>query len=154
MTQPGPGYVSVGEVAPNLFVGAKPPEGPLLRQLGFTMLVLSAEEHQPSDSRFPGIRVLRPRLLDDGSETPEHVAQRACPYARTVYREWKRGGKILSTCQWGYNRSAIVIGLAMCMSGMSVDQVVARLRRARPEHKGFISLGTPEYRRALTLGCR
>jgi protein-tyrosine phosphatase len=153
MAQPGPGYVSVGEVFPNLFVGAKPPRGPILRQLGFTMLVLAADTNQPPDSEFPGIRVLRPRLLDDGSESPDHVAKRACPYARAVYAELRRGGKVLSTCEWGYNRSAIVAGLAMRMSGLTVDQVVARLRNGRPGHKGFIALGTPEYRRALTIGC-
>jgi protein-tyrosine phosphatase len=117
------------------------------------MLVLAADTNQPPDSEYPGVRVIRPRLLDDGSETPEHVAKRACPYARLVWAERRRGGKVLSTCEWGYNRSAIVAGLSMRMDGMSVDEVVRRLRRGRPGHQGFIALGTPEYRRALTIGC-
>jgi hypothetical protein len=151
--RPGSGYVSVSEVAPGLFVGAKPPPGPLLRQLGFTMLILAAEEHQPGQEQFPGVKILRPKLLDDGTETAQQVVARACPFARVVAGELARGGRVLSTCQWGYNRSAIVVGLALRMRGWSAGDVLARLRRSRPSYDGFKALGSPEYAKALELGC-
>lgn len=151
MPNPGRPYESVSQVATNLFVGAKPPTGDLLRRLGISMLVLAADEHQPASEKFPGVEVLRPRLLDDGSETAMHVAQRACPYARRVYLARRRGRKVLSTCQWGYNRSAIVAGLSMRMDGMSAEEVLRRLRSARPSAEGFKALGSPEYEKALFI---
>ncbi len=153
--QPGPGYVSVGQVVPGLFVGCKPPTGRHLAELGFVLLVLAAEEHQPSGDAFPGVRVIRPRLKDDGTESAEDVLRGACPAAREVAAALARGQKVLSTCQWGYNRSAVVAGLALRMRGWSAAEVMSALRRARPGHKGLVPLGSPEYRRAMEIGgCR
>ena len=143
----------MSEVYPNLFVGAKPPEGSLLRSLGFSLLVLAADEHQPRASQFPGVRVLRPRMLDDGTETPQDVIRKACPFAREVANAVRSGQKVLVTCQWGYNRSGITAALAMRKLGMSADAALKRLRSSRPAHDGFKALGTPEYRQALDLGC-
>ena len=143
----------MSEVIPNLFVGCKPPEGSLLRELGFHMLLLCADEHQPDASRFPGVQVLRPRMLDDGTESPSDVVRKACPYARQVAAALAGRKKVLVTCQWGYNRSGIVAALALRIRGMSADQVVKLLRSKRPAHDGFKALGTPEYRAALDVGC-
>jgi protein-tyrosine phosphatase len=154
MAKKAGGYVSVSEVVPNLFVGCKPPEGTLLRDLGFHMLLLCASEHQPDASRFPGVQVLRPRMLDDGTETPADVVRKACPYARAVASALSARKKVLVTCQWGYNRSGIVASLALRMRGMSADQILRLMRSKRPGYDGFQALGTPEYRAALDVGCR
>jgi hypothetical protein len=147
--KPGKSYVPVGEVVPNLFVGCKPPEGTALRDLGFSLLVLCAEEHQPSAGAFPGVEVLRPKLKDDGSESAAEVLRGALPHARAVASALARGKKVLVTCQWGYNRSGVVAGLALRMRGYSPTQVLAALRKARPAHQGLEALGSPEYREAM-----
>lgn len=144
--------MSVGEVTRGLFVGAEPPQGTTLENLGFTLLVLATKEHQPPDSAFPGVRVLRSRLKDDGSENAQDVLRGACPNARIVAAALRRGQKVLVTCHWGYNRSAVTAGLALRMLGWSPQDVLAALRRARPPSNGFEVLGSPEYRKAMILG--
>jgi hypothetical protein len=42
------------------------------------------------------------------------------------------GHRVLSHCGMGFNRSALVAGLALCRLGLSGREAVARLRQCRP----------------------
>ena len=44
----------------------------------------------------------------------------------------RSGHRVLSHCGMGFNRSALVAGMALCRLGMSGPEAVARLRSRRP----------------------
>lgn len=147
-------YKSVSRVTGNLFVGAEPPEGDTLRKLGFSMVVLSAQEHAPPRSRFPGVEVLYGGLRDDGTERSVDVLSRACPVAARVAAALRARRRVLVTCHWGYNRSAVIAGLALVRMGWAPQAALAQLRATRPAAQGFRALCSPEYERALLqAGC-
>ena len=80
------GYETLSEIAPGLFVGARPPNGAMLNRAGFFVVCLCAEEYQPPLSDFHG-QVLRVPMLDDEHREPPHVALRkACEPSLVVAR--------------------------------------------------------------------
>lgn len=114
-------------VTPRLWVGGKPPADRKLEK--FTLIALCAVEIQPRSPAFTG-RVIRPRL-DDHRLTPAETA-RALASGRIVARELARGGTCLVTCAMGWNRSALVAGIALLTATrMTADQVVHAIRKAR-----------------------
>jgi hypothetical protein len=125
-----------GEVTPiagNLWQGGPPPEGTALAEQGFDMLVLCAEEHQPSSSQFPGLTVVR-APNDDRPKGPPPTADEvliAHLAAKTVAKSLFKGRKVLVTCMQGRNRSGLVSGLAMVMLGESAAPVIQRIRERR-----------------------
>jgi hypothetical protein len=149
MSKPGAPYRSVSQVAPRLYMGAKPPNGDTLARLGFTMVVFCAEEHQPPDADFPGVRVVRVPLTE--SESVQGTLQRVGPVADVVAAEVRRGGQVLVTCRWGYNRSGVTTALALRRLQPSVPpgQIVARIRAVRPAYRGLHALGISNYVRAV-----
>lgn len=98
----------------------------------FSMIVLCAAEEQPQLPRFAG-KVLRPAFIDSSAERDADAIFRAAHQAsREVAREWINGGNILVTCQMGWNRSGLVVGLSMNrITAVSPDRIVAAIRRAR-----------------------
>lgn len=146
-------YTSVSEVCPGLFMGARPPKGEALRRLGFTMLVLCASEHQPRAENFPGVRVLFNPLTED--ENAATALRRVCPVAQACAAEIRRGGRVLITCSWGYNRSGITTALTLrkLYPRKTGEEVVAELRRIRPKFDGLHALGIPAYVEAVKQGC-
>ena len=137
------GYRTVSRVAPGLYQGAEPPHGCVLRDAGFTCLVLCAVENQPPDDAFPGVLVLRTHLRDDGSErSARAVLIRAVP---TATRLAQHRGRALVTCHWGFNRSGLVTCLALCQRGLSPEESIRAVRRAR----GALALSNPTYERAV-----
>lgn len=138
-----PGYRTVSRVAPGLYQGAEPPHGRVLRDAGFTCLVLCAVENQPPDDAFPGVLVLRARLKDDGSERSSRaVLVQALPPATRLAQH---RGRALVTCHWGLNRSGLVTCLALCQRGLSPDEAVRAVRKAR----GSLALSNSTYERAV-----
>jgi len=136
--------MSQSEVIPGLFVGSKPPPG---RHACVDVIVLTAVEHQPPANQFPGAEVIH-APIDDAPNRPmrEDEIVTATKAAGRVARRLRAGRRVLVTCAMGLNRSALVAALAMHeIYGMSADEIIARIRRAR----GSWALSNPNFERLL-----
>jgi len=138
--------VSTSEVAPGLYVGSKPPPG---RHEGVDVIVLAAMEYQPPAHLFPGIEVIHAPLDDaPGRRMREDEIAIATKAAKRVAQLLRSGRRVLSTCQLGLNRSSLVAALAMHdVYGMSANELVTRLRRAR----GAWALSNPNFEKLLRV---
>lgn len=115
-----------------LWQGARPPTGRALRELGIDTLVLCAEEIQPPDTAFPGVRVIR-APLDDTWDLPATQFCLALAAAERVARDLSAGRRVLVTCAMGLNRSGLVSSLALHrLTGRSGAECAALVRTARP----------------------
>jgi protein-tyrosine phosphatase len=134
------------EVAPGLFVGSKPPPG---KHEGVDAIVLAAMEYQPPAHLFPGAEVIHAPLDDaPGRRMREDEIVIAANAAKRVAKLLRQGRRVLSSCQMGLNRSSLVAALAMQeVYGMSADEIVARLRRAR----GRWALSNPNFEKLLRV---
>lgn len=125
-----PSDLDAVEIAPGLWQGSAPTAGPSVRKAGFDALVLAAQEYQPPDARFPGVVVLRLPIDDAPLQHPDWV--RAIQIATSVSEIRARGGRVLSTCQMGLNRSGLVSALSlMILDGMNAPTAIARVRGRR-----------------------
>ena len=100
-------------IAPGLWQGAKPPLGDAVRLAGVRVLVLCAQEYQPSRNDFPGVRVIR--APNDDADRPPSVEEMtvALDAAGVVAQYVRNGARVLVTCQQGRNRSGLVTALAL-----------------------------------------
>ena len=136
----------VSEVIRGLYVGSKPPPG---KHDGVDAIVLAAMEYQPPAHLFPGTEVIHAPLDDaPGRHMREDEIEIATKAADRVARLLRSGRRVLSTCQMGLNRSSLVAALAMHdVYGMSADEIVAKLRRAR----GAWALSNPNFEKLLRV---
>lgn len=126
------------EIAPNLWQGGFPLEPGRLRQAGFNVLVLCAEELQPEpvDDHLErlGLIVIHAPMNDvemDGEELKKtfNIASKA---AHEVVEHLKAGRKVLVTCIAGRNRSGFVSALSLILHhGMSGKDAAERVRKMR-----------------------
>lgn len=134
----------MSEVAPGLYVGSKPPPG---RHEGVDTIVLAAMEYQPPAHLFPGTEVIHAPLDDaPGRHMHEDEIAISTKTAARVARRLRAGRRVLCSCQMGLNRSSLIAALAMSdVYGMSADEIVARIRRAR----GTWALSNPNFEKLL-----
>lgn len=115
-------------VAPRLWQGAAPDPTKVYPE--FDVIILAAHEFQPRMPRFRGTLIRAP--FDDTQRptaTERRIAIRA---AREVAKRLRKHERVLVTCQMGWNRSGLVVGLALRMvSRLSGDEIVERIRKAR-----------------------
>ncbi len=125
-------------IAPRLWQGADPPQGPWLHELGVNVLVLCAAESQPSAHRFPGIKVIY-APMHDSAHVPADVAG---PAAERVARYVRRGKRVLVCCAMGWNRSGLVTALALwILTGVSGAECVKQVQSRREN-----ALGNEQFR--------
>ena len=136
----------VSKVIPGLYIGSKPSPG---RHDGVDVIVLAAMEYQPPAQLFPGIEVIHAPLDDaPGRHMREDEIVIATKAADRVARLLRAGRRVLSSCQMGLNRSSLVAALAMHdVYGMSADEIVSRVRRAR----GRWALSNPHFEKLLRV---
>jgi len=136
--------VDASQVAPGLWVGARPPPGHY-RWLG--AIVLAAREWQPPSFVYPNVAVLHVPLADDPTRPmPSTQTASAISAARTVTRYLQSGRRVLVTCHLGLNRSSLIAGLAMRLAfGTKADDAIATIRQAR----GPLALRNPTFVRLL-----
>lgn len=54
--------------------------------------------------------------------------------ARFLHSEWKRGKRVLSRCQAGWNRSGLVMALVLIIEGYSAEAAINLIRVKRSKH--------------------
>lgn len=132
----------INRVTCRLYQGSVPPMGDELRRLGFNVLVLAAEEHQPSSKHFPGLQVIHAPMDDDairGLKPVERVIyQRA---AEEVVRQLRLGRRVLVTCYAGRNRSGLIVAQALKLLGVTPQASIMAVRQARGQN----ALSNPRF---------
>lgn len=128
-----------------LYQGSRPPQGSFLQRNGFRAVVLCAEEHQPPASLFPGVAVIHAPNDDDFERLPTRDELRlALGAARQLVPILAGGGRVLSTCFAGRNRSGLVSGLTLHLwLGCSGDQAIRMIKATRPRalsNPGFLTV--------------
>jgi protein-tyrosine phosphatase len=105
--------------------------------MGFTAVALCAVEHQPGVKRFPGLNVVVSVPLHDGGAMfppTEGELMAAMDASGIVSGVVADGGKVLVTCNMGYNRSGLVTALSLMrlQRSKSTDSIIADIRAVRP----------------------
>lgn len=122
------------EVFPRLWVGSVPPRGGVLATLGFTHVVLCAEDFQFPAGEYHGVRVVHCPYEDTENVMSGATLALVFATARAVSEAQRAGGTVLVTCAAGLNRSALVAALAMRMQGVEAWAAVERIRAHRYTH--------------------
>jgi hypothetical protein len=142
-------YGAPSEISPGHWQSGFPVDGDKLHRAGFDVLVLAANELQPSrpgsiehkvacavaeevvDFDFPGVEIITAPLDDSDGPTPEEAAI-ATAGAERVLDALSRNKRVLVSCQAGRNRSGLISALVLAgrygLSGKAAAQIV-RLRR-------------------------
>ncbi len=129
----------------NLYQGGKPPVGNALAKAGFQALVLAAEEVQPDGWQIPGVLILRIPMKDVPIKLSRAEMRRVRTISLAVLTLLRQNRKVLVTCQMGLNRSGLVVGESLILSGMSPLQAIGRIRQKR----GPLALSNPAFVHAL-----
>jgi protein-tyrosine phosphatase len=125
-----------------LYQGAVPPLGGFLHErLGMQVLVLAAEENQPPEEAFEGLREVLHAPNVDGELTPERVAVAETAAIRVAHH-LRRGRNVLVSCHMGLNRSGLISALALVkatgMSGRDAMKIVQSQRRMALVNPWFV----------------
>jgi protein-tyrosine phosphatase len=107
------------------------------------LLVLAAEEIQPTRDKFPGVAVIYAPNDDTLKPTLEQM-RLAMNAARTVAKAVRRGAKTLVTCAMGWNRSGLISALALreitgC-TGQKAVEIVQKARRNALINPSFVAM--------------
>lgn len=112
--------------------GSAPPFGVLLGPR-FTTLVLCAQEliesGQGLPGSFPGVTVLEVPL-DDAKPTSDEI-RRALIASTNIASRIRRRERMLITCAQGRNRSGLISGFTLMQLGMSANEAITLVKRAR-----------------------
>ena len=145
-----------------LYQGWAPPTGPMLRQKGIDAIILCAGEWQAphfadplcaaalgweqGTDPYPGVQIIHAPADDDFSRPPpEQAIEIATRAAVQAARILLRGGRVLSSCWMGKNRSGLVTALTLHgLTGLSGAHVLAHIRKVRPQ-----ALSNPQFRAAI-----
>jgi hypothetical protein len=120
------------QILDGLYQGSMPPTGTVLKDEGFDMVVLTAEEYQPADEHFPGVKVVRAYLDDAGRPMEPKEWQQAVEAAFRVAKALSKGHKVLVTCAAGWNRSGVTSALSLhILTGMSGEQAIKQVQDNR-----------------------
>ena len=131
------------QVAPSLYQCGAPDTTQLASDLD--AIFLCASEYQPP--RFPKFKGTIVRCGFDDTVKPTKYERRiAIRAAREVAKRLGKGQRVLVTCYLGFNRSGLVVGLALRMATKwSADEIIRRIRKARGPH----ALSNPSFERII-----
>lgn len=136
--------LDVTRIGPKLYQGSLPKPGHDVRRCGFDVLVLSAEEWQPSAETYPGVEVMHVPLTDMGEPLSRRAWLRALRAGQQIAQRLLEGKRVLTTCHAGLNRSGLLNVLAMYyLTGSPGSMLVRHVQSLRPG-----ALGNPYFVRA------
>jgi protein-tyrosine phosphatase len=132
-------------IAPKHHQASRPPEGAVLHQVGFRVLVLCEAEWQPPASSFPGLIVIHCPLHDELEPVSYEDRVQVSDVAREATALISRDLRTLVVCHMGLNRSGLVSAtMLMNRYGVSGSEAVDIVRRNRPG-----SLRNPYFTRVV-----
>jgi len=138
-----PPYRDYTEIAPNLLVGSFPWKADPF-ETGASAVVDLA--FRPSVERAPRDRIYVHWPIEDGPIPPEGVMRALC----SLLAEWlSRDLVVLVHCDAGMNRSALIAARVLMAQGMDAEEVIARMRAARP---GCLSEWYADHLRSIDIG--
>lgn len=117
-----------------------------LRNAGFDVLVLSAEEVQPEGWRFPGVKVLRLPMRDIPVRLEPTQVEDVRRVAAELSHHLARGRHVLVTCRAGLNRSGLIVAATLLQTTQLSPLQVIRLIRSR---RNPIALNNPAFVHAI-----
>jgi protein-tyrosine phosphatase len=139
--------VDATRIVPGIYQGGLPPTGPWVRYAGFDVLVLAAEEYQPSGRQFPGVRVYHLPMKDDLDPVSRREARSIRALSQMLALHRRRGARVLITCAAGLNRSGIITAATLRrLTGAPHRQIVDHIRARRSPR----ALSNPQFVRAFT----
>lgn len=145
-----------------LYQGQAPPCGPMLRAAGIDTIILCAEEwqppgavdpicatvlgYQPGQHPYPGVQLIYAPADDDFDKPPSPgVLSVAASAAAQAARRILQGGKVMSSCWMGKNRSGLVTAMTLHgLTGLGGRDILAHMRQTRPQ-----ALTNPQFRAAI-----
>jgi len=133
-------------VAKNLWVGSAPPPGDYSRSLD--VIVLCADDYQPSAEHFPNVTV-RHHPFDDTMDPVLADVQTAAKAAKLAASDLKAGRRVLVTCRMGRNRSGFVAALALRVLGMPAKDALHAVRSRRKDKLGIHAIENPRFQALL-----
>lgn len=133
MIDTGTGQYQCNHMFGELYQGPKPPQGLVLRDAGFHVLILAAADYQPPADRFPTLRVISAAGDDDDNEPiPAHQLENYWNGAKAAAAALHAGQRVLVTCYAGLNRSGIVSALTLhLMTGWAGKRCAEAIRLRR-----------------------
>lgn len=140
-------HLDADMIYPGLWQGSLPPDGHVLAEAGFDVLVLCAREYQLEAELFPGVQVLHAPNDDDSSRAMTPSEWRLAQATGRIVANLVRSNKmVLVTCIAGINRSGLVSALAIHhLTGKSGRDCIRDVQRNR---RGG-ALGNAQFREAL-----
>jgi len=130
---PDPQGIDATQLTRGLWVGSKPKTGRAVAESGFDLLVLCAEEYQPSARAFPGVEVIHAPFDDNDIGPFPREKQIAKKAAKRVAHALRQDSNVLVTCRAGRNRSALVCALALVENGYDPVRCI-QLIQSRRDH--------------------
>lgn len=147
--------VDASEIYPGLWQGSVPPRGDALKSLGFTHVVLCAHEFQFDDPNdvFDDVEVIRCPFEDfeqgdsyESSRSKFNWPTCAIQTGRKVADHVRLGSRVLVTCAAGFNRSGLVVGIALSLiTGLDGRKICQRIR----ERRSVIALSNTLFTKCL-----
>lgn len=116
MPQPGADFSFLG---PDVHVYVMCPCEYNLRGCAVTYAPMQDNPHDPVEDP--------PKIIGQSLTSLEH-------YADEIIERRRAGKKSVSLCQWGYNRSALLVGLAMARSGYTFEGIMRMMLASRGPH--------------------
>lgn len=126
-------YTDFDRIIPGLYVGAFPAPGDILPR-NFDTIVFCAKDFQPPKEEYPGIEIIRARMVDDELTAQQEVIARQAALA--IAQRVRDGKQVLVTCAAGINRSAFIAAVTLVMltgkPGWWALNLVRSLRKPPP----------------------
>lgn len=146
--------MTITEVVPYVWQGALPQHG--------TVFDLTGKAHAfvlcPAELDLHGCEITYKPFQDNARDrvtTPPTIVgtrlDELLILADEINARTREGAPSFVLCQWGYNRSGLLVGLAMARRGYSIDDILRIMRAARGPHPcGFgEALNNPNFLAAV-----
>jgi len=155
--------MTITQVLPYLWQGGMPLTGSDMTDFGpgVRVYVMRAEV-SPDEARFLGAETVHVPLHDNANEPATDPPSiygatwaQVEALAGEVAQRQREGKPTVVLCQWGYNRSGLLVGLAMAKLGYTADDTLRIMRDSRGPHPcGYgPALNNNNFRTYVQMAC-
>ena len=132
--------MTITQVIPHLWQGAMPMPDSDMAEYGVGVRVYLLRAEVPALG-FVGATTLHAPLFDNANDpatdppTIHGVSwDRMHEFAEEAAQRVRDGRPCVALCQWGYNRSGLLVGLTMAKLGYKFSHILATMRASRGPH--------------------